>query len=379
MEAVAATIQEVTSPKFLAEVWDRLSGMSMELAIVLGALGVGFVLQFAVMFVLKRLLRHDLHRQMLAKLRAPMRLLAPLVAGLFAMFLLQLRLSESGIVRDTLIIGMVPLIGWLASRCVIAGEMLVLSHYKLDGKRNLLARKMHTQVRFFRRMVNGILFVLTFAATLMLFDRFRQLGTSLLASAGVVGVIVGVSAQRLLANVLVGLQLATTQPVRLDDVLIIEGEWGRVEEITSTYVVLRIWDQRRLIVPLTHFVEKPFQNWTRVSSDLLGTVFLYLDYSTPIEPLRQELTRLLEASTLWDKRVNGIQVTGASAQAMEVRALMSAADSSEVWDLRCHVREALIAFLQANYPDSFPRVRLEPIGGDPMARQEGPGNPLREI
>jgi small-conductance mechanosensitive channel len=173
-----------------------------------------------------------------------------------------------------------------------------------------------------------------------------------------------------LGNLLAGFQIAFTQPIRIDDVVIVEGEWGRVEEITLTYVVVNIWDQRRLILPITYFIEKPFQNWTRVSAQLLGTVFLYLDYTVPIPPLREELTRLLTAHPLWDKRVNVVQVTDNKELNIEIRFLMSARNSSQAFDLRCHVREEMIAFIKANYPDSFPKTRLEFNGEG--ARQDSP-------
>jgi len=172
------------------------------------------------------------------------------------------------------------------------------------------------------------------------------------------GIIIGFAAQKSLSNLLAGFQIAFTQPLRIDDVLVVEGEWGRVEEITLTYVVLNIWDQRRLILPINYFIEKPFQNWTRNTADILGTVFLYLDYTVPLEPLRKEFTRLLENNPLWDKRVSVMQITNASEKTIEVRALMSASSSGNAFDLRCDVREGLIKFVQANYPDSLPLVRI---------------------
>ena len=188
----------------------------------------------------------------------------------------------------------------------------------------------------------------------------RKIGAGLLTGVGIGRIIIGVAAQKSLGNLLAGFQIAFTQPIRIDDVLIVEGEWGKVEEITLTYVVVNIWDQRRLILPITYFIEKPFQNWTRVSADLLGTVFLYLDYTIPIEPMRQELSRLLNANPLWDKRVNVVQVTDSTKDgAIEVRLLMSASNSSRAFDLRCHVREAMISFIQRNYPESLPKKRLE--------------------
>ena len=193
---------------------------------------------------------------------------------------------------------------------------------------------------------------------LMLFDEVKKIGISLFASAGVAGVIIGLAAQRVIGAVLAGIQIAIAQPIRLDDVVVIEGEWGRIEEITLTYVVVSIWDQRRLVVPSTYFFEKTFQNWTRTSAEILGTVFIYTDYHVSFDTLRKELTRLLESTPLWDKRVNVLQVTDAKQNSVEVRALMSAKDSPTAWDLRVYVREKLIEFLQKNYPESLPKTRI---------------------
>lgn len=246
---------------------------------------------------------------------------------------------------------------WLTIQAVGVVEHLVLSRYTMDIADNLSARKMHTQVRFIKRLLITVIIVIAGASMLMVFDKVRQLGTSILASAGLIGIVVGLAAQRSISNMLVGLQIALTQPIRLDDVVIIENEWGRIEEITVTYVVVKLWDARRLIVPTSYFTEKPFQNWTRVSAELLGTVFLYLDYTVPVAAIRQELEKILQASTLWNGKVGLVQVTDTTAQAMEIRLLLSADDASLAWDLRCEVREKMIAFIQAHYPECLPKIR----------------------
>lgn len=197
------------------------------------------------------------------------------------------------------------------------------------------------------------------AAALMMFDRVRSLGASVLASAGVIGIIVGFAAQKTIANLFAGFQLAMTQPIRIDDVVIVENEWGRIEEITLTYIVVRIWDLRRLIVPLSYFIERPFQNWTRVESGILGTVFLYTDYAAPVDVIREELKRVVAQSPHWDGKVCGLQVTNTTDRSVELRALASAGDASKAWDLRCEIREKLILFVQQNYPDSLPRIRAD--------------------
>ncbi|RQW01754.1 mechanosensitive ion channel family protein, partial [candidate division KSB1 bacterium] len=206
---------------------------------------------------------------------------------------------------------------------------------------------------------NVMIIIFAIAMILMTFDKVRQIGVSMLASAGIAGIILGFAAQRSLATLIAGIQIAITQPIRIDDVVIVENEWGRIEEITLTYVVVNIWDQRRLIVPITYFIETPFQNWTRTTAELLGTVFIYADYRLPINALRDELERIVADSPLWDKRLAKVQVTNATDKTMGIRALVSAENSSNAWELRCLVREKLIAFLQRNFPDSLPRVRLE--------------------
>ncbi|WP_316832453.1 mechanosensitive ion channel family protein [Pedobacter aquatilis] len=232
--------------------------------------------------------------------------------------------------------------------------------YDLNKENNLKERKIRTQLQFVRKFIVSLIILITAAIILLSFDSMRKIGAGLLTGVGIGGIIIGFAAQKSLGNLLAGFQIAFTQPIRIDDVLIVEGEWGKVEEITLTYVVVNIWDQRRLILPITYFIEKPFQNWTRVSADLLGTVFLYLDYTIPIEPLRQEMTRLLNLNPLWDKRVNVVQVTDSTKDgAIEVRFLMSASNSSRAFDLRCNIREAMITFIQTDYPESLPKKRLE--------------------
>jgi small-conductance mechanosensitive channel len=254
---------------------------------------------------------------------------------------------------------LVGAIAWLIIGISDLLETLILNRFDLSSQDNLRARKVQTKIIIFRKVSLITIGILAFSFILMSFKEFRQVGAGLLASMGVAGIIVGLAAQRTVGALLAGIQLAITQPVRIDDVLVVEGEWGRVEEINFTYVVVRIWDSRRLVLPTTYFLEKPFQNWTRVSSDLLGTVFLYVDYSAPIEALRARLKELLENSPYWDRRVWALQVTSCSEHTMELRALMSASDSSRTWELRCEIREKMLEFLRLTYPGSLPKVRLE--------------------
>lgn len=252
---------------------------------------------------------------------------------------------------------------WVLIATIRTIKRVFLEQFDTSAEDNLRSRKFQTQFNILERIIIFLIVIVAVGLILMLFDDVKRIGISLFASAGVAGIIIGFAAQRIIATVIAGIQIAITQPIRIDDVVIIENEWGRIEEITLTYVVVNIWDKRRLIVPTTFFFEKPFQNWTRTTSEILGTVFIYADYNVPFDELRKELTRLLESSPLWDKKVNVLQVTDAKERSVEIRALMSAKDSGTAWDLRVFVREKLIAFLQKNYPDSLPKTRVV-VDGD---------------
>jgi small-conductance mechanosensitive channel len=255
---------------------------------------------------------------------------------------------------------------WLAIRLSTAIAEVVAVRYPINIADNLSARRVQTQTRVLTRTLASIAVLVGISFALLTFPGVRNIGASLLASAGIAGLVVGFAAKPILGNLLAGLQIAVTQPIRLDDVVVVEGEFGRIEEINRSYVVVAIWDQRRLVVPLQQFIEKPFQNWTRVTSEILGAVFIWVDYGTPLEPLRAELKRICEAAPEWDRRVAAIQVTDTNEHAMQVRALVSSADASRNWDLRCLVRERLIEFIRREYPASLPRLRaaLEAGNGD---------------
>jgi small-conductance mechanosensitive channel len=286
------------------------------------------------------------------------RLLLPLLGIILGSPLLAIPERMQALVRSCASVLLVGSLAYVLYRVVDAACDLLLERYRIDVPDNRQARAVHTQVTVLRKVAVSAIVLFAFAAMLMVFDQVRQVGATILASAGVAGIVIGFAAQRSLGTLLGGFQIALTQPIRIDDVVIVEGEWGRIEEITLTYVVVNIWDERRLIVPITYFLEKPFQNWTRTSVELLCTVELFVDYELPVESLRQELTRLLQASKLWDQRVNVLQVTDVREHAVQIRALMSARDAGTAWDLRCEVREGLLKFLQQNHPASLPRVRL---------------------
>ncbi len=278
-------------------------------------------------------------------------------------------LSHVGGLRTLAAVGTIAALTWLLMRLAAAvGDAIIRAH-PIDTADNLEARRIHTQTRVLARTVMVLIVIIGTGAALMTFPNVRQIGASLLASAGVAGLVAGIAARPVLGNLIAGLQIALSQPIRLDDVVIIQGEWGRIEEISGTYVSVRLWDQRRLIVPLQWFIENPFQNWTRSSAELIGTVFLYVDYRLPLEPLRAELARIVADAPQWDGRVQVLQVTDATERSMQLRALVSARDSSLAWDLRCRVREGLIAFINAHYPHCLPRERTEWTTPDALARE----------
>ena len=282
----------------------------------------------------------------------------PLLALILAAPALTVSPALAGIIRDGSSLALIGLIAWILLQAVETAASMVLSQYRIDVNDNLRARSIYTQVMVLKKVAAAAIGVFGLASMLMVFDSVRQFGASILASAGVAGIVVGFAAQRSIATLLAGFQIALTQPIRVDDVVIVENEWGRIEEITLTYVVVYIWDQRRLVVPITHFIEQPFQNWTRTSSEMLATVFVHTDYAVRVASLRDELTRILSRSQLWDGRVNVLQVTDAKEHTLEIRALASASDASRAWDLRCEIREQLVLFVQENYPASLPRLRV---------------------
>lgn len=258
-----------------------------------------------------------------------------------------------------MLIAVIAMIGWAAITALKIAADLYLLQFRIDTEDNLLARKHYTQVRVLTRTVDVLVIILTVSAALMTFEPVRQYGVSLFASAGVAGLVAGLAARPVLSNLFAGVQLAMTQPIRLDDAVIVEGEWGTVEEITSTYVVVKIWDWRRLIVPLTYFIEKPFQNWTRETSALIGAAMLYVDYRAPVSVIRDKLRQIAEASPNWDRRVVALQVTDCKEETLELRCLVSAPSAGAAFDLRCEVREKLVDFLQREHPQALPRKRAD--------------------
>lgn len=234
----------------------------------------------------------------------------------------------------------------------------VLKQYDINKEDNLKSRKVYTQFNILEKVIVFIIILTAIGLILLSFESIREVGVGIFASAGVAGIILGLSAQKVFGALMAGIQIAITQPFRIDDAVVVEGEWGWIEEINLTYVVVRLWDKRRLVLPSTYFLEKPFQNWTRSSADIIGTVFLYTDYNVPFDALRAELKRILDNTDLWDKKVQVLQVTDSKEFTVETRILVSAKNSPTAWDLRVYVREKMINFIKENYPDSLPRTRV---------------------
>jgi small-conductance mechanosensitive channel len=336
--------------------WD-LGHAALVTAVALLAAGIVILV---VHLVVRRLGRRDpVLASLTGRAALPFRLLTVIVALLVAQ-------PEQGAapetvdrVRHTLVLLLIGVGAWLLARLALVAQDAALRHQDLSVPDNLRVRRLHTQVILLRRITVAVIAVTAVAAMLLTFASVRTIGASLLASAGVVGIVVGLAAQTTLSNVFAGLQLAFSDELRLDDVVVVEEEWGRIEELTLTYVVIRLWDERRLVLPTTYFTQTPFQNWTRHESRVIGSVILHADYSLPVPPLRQELQRVLADSPLWDRQDWVLQVVDTTPTTMVLRALMSSADAPSNWDLRCDVREQLLAFLAEHYPDQLPHIRAD--------------------
>jgi small-conductance mechanosensitive channel len=343
-------------------------------AVSLGLLAVAIMVALACHRVLFRIAtqlvsaRDLFWRSLVQRTEGPIRLALIIVGLAMAASISPLTAAEANIIRHLLLVCFIGLVGWVARTVLHIWTTIYLRRFKLDSEDNLLARKHTTQSRILQRVAAMLIVLLTAATALMTFDGVRQYGVSLLASAGAAGIVLGLALQPLLKNLIAGIQLAVTQPIRLEDAVIVEGEWGNVEEINATYVVVRLWDWRRMIMPLSYFIEHPFQNWTRENASLIGTAFLHVDYTAPVDVMRRKLQEIAEASPFWDRRVVNMQVTDLKPDVMEIRMLVSASNAGRTFDIRCEVREKMIAFLQAEYPGVLPRGRVEIEGrGDKAA------------
>jgi small-conductance mechanosensitive channel len=295
----------------------------------------------------------------IAQTRGPATLAALIGAVAIGASLSPIDKHLAAVTRQVVAVALVILIGWASIIALRVASHLYIRRYKIDVEDNLLARKHLTQAKIMERMLVGVLWLLTIAFALMTIPGVRQWGVSILASAGAAGIIAGLALQPVLTNIFAGVQIAMTQPIRLEDAVIVENEWGWIEEITTTYVVVRLWDWRRMVLPLTYFIQKPFQNWTRETSALIGTVIIYVDFNAPVDAMRAKLGEIAAGSRLWDKQVVNLAVTDFSEKTMQIRCLVSSKNAGDTFDLRCEVREKMIAWLKAEYPDALPRDRAD--------------------
>jgi len=326
----------------------------------------------------RRVTRHLLEERypyvlaILLKLRGVTQLAVFILAMIIAIPAAPLDPNFAALLARALVMAIIGLVGWAAIVALNIAADIYLLRFRLDTADNLLARKHNTQVRVLLRAVDVMIALFTVGAALMTFSAVRQYGVSLFASAGVAGIVAGLAARPVLSNLIAGVQLAMTQPIRIEDAVIVEGESGHIEEITATYVVVRLWDLRRMIVPLAYFIEKPFQNWTRESSAILGTAMFYLDYRAPVARIREKLREICQHSKNWNGQAVALQVTDTREGTIELRALMSANSASQAFELRCEVREKVIDFLQREHPEALPTSRQISSSGERSAREQAP-------
>lgn len=345
--------------QFILRNWHNLLWSAVILA---AAIVIALVVHFVVFWLLHRLARRKsayLDQSLVRRGQRPARWIFPLLAVLIVLPGLPLPDKLMSALEHVTGVGLIAAIAWLI---ILGSEItsdILASRYRVDVADNLLARRIQTQFSILHRIVVVLVSLVALSIMLMTFPAIKHIGMSLLASAGLAGLVVGLAMKGTLSNLIAGVQIAFTQPFRLEDAVVVEGEWGWIEEIGTMYVVVRIWDLRRLVLPLSYFLDHSFQNWTRTSAELLGHCFVYVDYTVPVEPIRQELRRVLESTPLWAGKVCVLQISDFFETTAQLRALMDARNSSDAWDLRCYVREKLIDYIRANYPGSLPRYRAE--------------------
>lgn len=341
---------------------EKLPGALWNLLIVGFAIAIGLLLRLILSWLVKQSTKHDNYsfvRSVIRRMALPVNVFLPLFVVNALKDELRLRHSQMVVFDKFSQILLTVSASLILISVIKIIEDYVVYKYDLKKPDNLRERKIRTQLQFIRRIAVGLIITLTLCLIFLSFDNLRKLGAGLLTGVGVGGIIIGFAAQKSLANFLAGLQIAFTQPLRLDDVLVVEGEWGRVEEITLTYVVVMIWDQRRLILPINYFIEKPFQNWTRTGSEILSAAMIYLDYTVPVETIRKVFLAFVNKQPLWDGRIAVLQVTDLKEKTVELRCLVSTNNAGNAFDLRCLVREHLLSFIQENYPQVLPKTRVE--------------------
>ncbi|WP_299173133.1 mechanosensitive ion channel family protein [uncultured Brevundimonas sp.] len=357
--------------------FDWLPEWAVIVLVVAAFVGGGWIAHKIVFAVLRRLVRkRDVFwRGVVERARKKLRVMMILIGIGIGVTVSPMDPAPSGDIREVLRFLFVLTIGWLASGVLDMWSVMYMRRYNIAAEDNLLARKHLTQTRILQRVAKVILFIVTVGLALMTIAGFRQWGVSLLASAGVVGIIAGLALQPILTNMVAGIQIALTQPIRLDDAVIVEGEWGNVEEITATYVVVKIWDWRRMVLPLSYFISTPFQNWTRENARLIGSAFFYVDYEAPIDRLRTAFEGIVKSSKLWDGDVQVMQVTDITERVLQVRCLASARSAGVAFDLRCEIREKLMAFMRDECREALPRDRLEWPQGEERPAQDAVVSP----
>jgi len=334
---------------------------ALSAALLVGAGIAAWLLHAGILALARRLCgeRRPYLRSVLGATKYPTRVAFLLVALAIALSTTPLGPATKDLLARLLGLATICLLGWVAATALRVASDLYLRRFRLDVEDNLLARKHLTQVRILVRVLDAVIALVTVGFALMTFEAVRQYGVTLFASAGIAGIVAGLAARPLLTNFLAGVQIAVAQPIRIDDAVIVENESGRIEEITLNYVVVRLWDWRRMIVQLSYFIEKPFQNWTRTGNELIGSVFLHVDHTAPVEAIREKLAEIVAQSKLWNGKVASLQVSDCRETTIELRALVSANNASAVWDLRCEVREKLIDFVRREHPEALPRRRYE--------------------
>lgn len=343
----------------VADTIDRLRAVmpdwAISLALFAAAIALAVLLHGLVMALARRLLarKSEFWRNLLQRVRRPVRLALVLFFVGRAAEIAPMDAVQTAFVQQTTLILFIVLMGWAVFVALDVASALYMRRFKLDVEDNLIARKHVTQLRILRRAVGTLIVLITAGLALMTIASVREWGVSLLAAGGAAGIIVGLSLQPLLTNLIAGVQIAMTQPFRIDDAVIVENEWGWIEEINATYVVVRLWDWRRLVVPLTYFIQNPFQNWTRETAALIGTAFIHVSHAAPVDEMRAKLEEICRGSKLWDGRVVNLAVTDLTPKTMEVRCLASARNAPLTFDLRCEIREKMVAWLQVAHPGAL--------------------------
>jgi small-conductance mechanosensitive channel len=340
--------------------------------IILLAAGIALAVHNRLIALVRRLLapRYPTVRSFVVQMHGLTRLAVLILAMIIAVPVAPIEPHTQALLSILLLMAIIGLIGWAILMVLHIGATIYLRRFRLDAEDNLLARKHNTQVRVLLRAADILVILITLGAMLMTVPEVRQYGVSLLTSAGLAGIVAGLAARPVLTNLFAGVQIAMAQPIRLEDAVVVEGEYGNIEEITATYVVVRLWDLRRMIVPLSYFIEKPFQNWTRETNTLIGTVMLYVDYAAPVDAIRGKADEIVNASSKWDGRVFNLSVTELRHDSMQLRILASAADAGKAFDLRCEIREKLVDWLRREHPGSLPRARAQSAEQDPRPAGE---------